>query len=131
MKDLLFFVCFILIFFFGFSVSSWSLLMTSTQIDWIYSSDGALMNITIADDASHTWSWRLLHDVTNYGIWKVFGQVDPIGKEKHDARAMEGRQWLAVVEMKNHYSAVAFVLAIFFVAISNVLLLNVLIALFK
>ena len=35
------------------------------------------------------------------------------------------------IDNNNPYSAVAFVLAILFVAISNVLLLNVLVALFK
>ncbi|CAF4811452.1 unnamed protein product, partial [Rotaria sp. Silwood1] len=48
----------------------------------------------------------------NYGVWKVFGQVDPI--DGTDA-----------------YSVVAFVLAILFVTIANVLLLNVLVALFN
>ncbi|CAF1451499.1 unnamed protein product [Rotaria sordida] len=112
MKDLLFFVCFILIFLLGFSITSWSLLITSSQVTWIYDNNGKLLNITIVDNDSHTWDWKLLRDMTNYGVWKVFGQVEPI-------------------ESDNSYSAVAFVLAILFVTISNVLLLNVLVALFN
>ncbi|CAF0835257.1 unnamed protein product [Adineta steineri] len=112
MRDLLFFICFIFIFLLGFSIASWSLLATDNQVTWSYNSDGSLFNVTSAGDASGLWSWELLRDVTNYGVWKVFGQVDPI--DGTDA-----------------YSAVAFVLAILFVAIANVLLLNVLVALFN
>ena len=80
MKDLLFFVCFILIFLFGFSITSWSLLIATAQVKWIYAPNGTLLNITISDNSTHGWSWELLRDVTNYGIWKVFGQVDLVGK---------------------------------------------------
>ncbi|CAF4050025.1 unnamed protein product [Rotaria sordida] len=107
MKDLLFFVCFILIFFLGYSISSWSLITTDNQVSWNYNSNGS-----VTGDRSSLWSWQLLHDVTNFGVWKIFGQVDPI-------------------DGTNAYSIVAFILTILFVAISNVLLLNVLVALFK
>ncbi|CAF3724318.1 unnamed protein product [Adineta steineri] len=112
MKDLLFFVCFILIFLFGFSITSWSLLITTSQVQWIYDTNGKLVDVLITSNSTNTWGWKLLRDVTNYGVWKVFGQVD-------------------LVETTNSYQAVAFVLAILFVTISNVLLLNVLVALFN
>ncbi|CAF4854401.1 unnamed protein product [Rotaria sp. Silwood1] len=112
MKDLLFFVCFILIFLLAFSITSWSLITTDNQVFWYYGSDGSLTNVTVAGGGSGLWTWQLLRDVTNYGVWKVFGQVDPI--DGTDA-----------------YSVVAFVLAILFVTIANVLLLNVLVALFN
>ncbi|CAF3842834.1 unnamed protein product, partial [Rotaria sp. Silwood1] len=78
MKDLLFFVCFILIFLLGFSITSWSLIITSSQITWIYGDNGTLLNITIADNNTDKWNWKLLRDLTNYGVWKVFGQVELI-----------------------------------------------------
>ncbi|CAF3508465.1 unnamed protein product [Rotaria sordida] len=112
MKDFLFFVCFILIFFLGYSISSWSLITTDNQVSWNYNSDGSLVNGSVSGDGSDLWTWQLLRDVTNFGVWKIFGQVDPI--DGTDA-----------------YSVVAFILTILFVAISNVLLLNVLIALFN
>ena len=80
MKDLLFFVCFILIFLLGFSVTSWSLITTTNQVNWTYADDGSLYNVTIAQGGSGLWSWQILRDVLNYGVWKVFGQVDAIGK---------------------------------------------------
>lgn len=80
MKDLVFFVCFILIFLFGFSISSWSFLITPRQIQWIYDRESALVNITISNNTSDTWGWKLIHDVANYGVWKVFGEVDPFGR---------------------------------------------------
>ncbi|CAF1005183.1 unnamed protein product [Adineta steineri] len=112
MKDLLFFICFILIFLCGFSIASWSLINTKSQINWIYDDHGNLLNITVNTMEHKSWSWQLIKDIINHGIWKVFGQIDPI----HGT---------------DSYSNIAFVLAIIFVAIANVLLLNVLVALFN
>ncbi|CAF1630957.1 unnamed protein product [Adineta ricciae] len=112
MRDLLFFICFILIFLYGFSVASWSLINTTNQVFWNYNSDGSLYNVSTANNGNDLWTWQTIRDVTNYGVWKVFGQVDPI-------------------DGNDSYSDVAFVLAILFVAIANVLLLNVLVALFN
>jgi hypothetical protein len=81
MKDLLFFVYFILIFLFGFSITSWSLITTSSQLKWIYNNNSQLINITIAENGTNEISWKLLRDITNYGIWKVFGQIEIIGKK--------------------------------------------------
>jgi len=82
MKDLLFFVYFILIFLFGFSITSWSLITTSSQVTWIYNNNSQLINITLAENNTNEISWKLLRDITNYGVWKVFGQVEIIGKRK-------------------------------------------------
>jgi hypothetical protein len=81
MKDLLFFVCFILVFLFAFSITSWSFITTSSQINWIYHENGQLLNMTIANNTRNSWDWKLLRDITNYGVWKVFGQVDLIGNQ--------------------------------------------------
>ncbi|UJR27965.1 hypothetical protein I4U23_009223 [Adineta vaga] len=112
MRDLLFFICFILIFLLGFSIASWSLITTNDQVTWNYDNDGTLSNATVTNGGSGLWKWQLIRDVMNYGVWKVFGQVDPI--DGTDA-----------------YSTIAFVLAMLFLAIANVLLLNVLVALFN
>lgn len=81
MKDLFFFVCFILIFLCAFSITSWSLINSASHIQWTYGDDGQLHNVTLAIDYQHAWSWKLLRDIANYGVWKVFGQVDPIGTD--------------------------------------------------
>ncbi|CAF0814171.1 unnamed protein product [Adineta steineri] len=112
MKDLFFFVCFILIFLCGFSITSWSLITSASQVHWIYSDDGQLVNVTVSMHRNNSWTWKLIRDITHYGVWKVFGQVDPIAGT-------------------DSYSNMAFILAIVFVAIANILLLNVLIALFN
>ncbi len=80
MKDLFFFICFILIFLCGFSITSWSLITSASQIKWIYSDDGHLLNVTVTMDANSSWTWHLVREITHYGVWKVFGQVDPIGR---------------------------------------------------
>ena len=79
MRDLSFFLCFILVFLCGFSITSWSLLSSAGQVNWIYNDDGKLLNITISLDKQNTWTWQLIRDIAQYGVWKVFGQVDPIG----------------------------------------------------
>ncbi|CAF4113517.1 unnamed protein product, partial [Rotaria sordida] len=48
MKDLIFFICFILIFLFAFSIASWALITTNSQVYWHYSSDGSLSNVTVS-----------------------------------------------------------------------------------
>jgi hypothetical protein len=81
MKDLSFFVCFIIIFLCAFSITSWSLISAASQVDWIYGADGKLLNVTMTITANNSWTWQLLRDITHYGVWKVFGQVDPISKD--------------------------------------------------
>ncbi|CAF0938459.1 unnamed protein product [Rotaria sordida] len=93
-------------------MASWSLLSTDSQVYWYYSSNGSLFNATVPRTGIHLWSAHLFRNVTNYGVWKIFGQVETI----NDIDA---------------YSYVAFALDIIFVAIANVLLLNVLVALFN
>ena len=56
--------------------------MTSSQVTWVYNDKGNLINITIVDDDTRKISWKLLRDITNYGVWKVFGQVELVGKKK-------------------------------------------------
>ncbi|CAF4110060.1 unnamed protein product, partial [Rotaria sordida] len=112
MKDLIFFICFILIFLFAFSIASWALITTNSQVYWHYSSDGSLSNVTVSKNGSGLWTWRIIRNVTNYGVWKIFGQVEPI--DDLDA-----------------YSSTAFVLDIMFVTIANIILLSVLVALFN
>ncbi|CAF4379797.1 unnamed protein product, partial [Rotaria sordida] len=51
MKDLLLFVCFILIFFLGYSISSWSLIITDSQVSWNYNS-----NESVTGDGSGLWT---------------------------------------------------------------------------
>ncbi|CAF3800527.1 unnamed protein product [Rotaria sp. Silwood1] len=114
MKDLFFFVCFILIFLLAFSIASWSLITTHDQVDWYYNSNGSLFNVTVSGQGSNLWTWYTIRHVINYGVWKIFGQVESFSQDRIDA-----------------YSNVAFVLDILFVAISNVLLLSVLVALFN
>lgn len=133
MKDLLFFVCFIFIFLMGFSIASWALLTTNEQVTWDYNDDGSLYNVSIQDGGSGLWSWVLLQNVTNYGVWKIFGQVDEISIKMNFFGSFYLLKFslISFIATSDAYSVMAFVLSILFVAIANVLLLNVLVALFK
>ena len=77
MKDaIVIFICFILIILFGFSVASWSLLTTKEQVIWPNATNRSSSNATVVvEGADGSWSWQLLRDVLNWGLWKVFGQV--------------------------------------------------------
>ena len=76
MKDLIFFVCFIMIFLFAFSISCFSLIGTSNRVKWNYSPEGKLKDVQINQTKLH---FQLIQDVMNFGIWKIFAQVDQIG----------------------------------------------------
>lgn len=132
MKDLVFFICFILIFLFGFSVTSWAFHISEYQVQWKYLEHGQLGNVTFTQYGKNESALRLLYDVTNFGIGKVFASIEPYGKTflipfnltYHD-------RFCLTIEVKNLYTSLVFILNILFVTIANVLLLNVLIALFK
>lgn len=79
MKDLLFFVCFIVIFLLAFSISSWSLLRTNDQVSWHYDTNGSLSNVTVLGGGSGLWSWKILRYIGENGVWKIFGEVEPDG----------------------------------------------------
>jgi hypothetical protein len=130
MKDLLFFICFIFIFLCGFSIASWSLISTKSQIKWFYNDHGQLINVTTNYIGNNSWSWKLVKNVINYGVWKIFGQIDPIGRFYFQKYYLFDFIYI-YIDGADSYSTVAFLLAIVFVAIANVLLLNVLVALFK
>lgn len=79
MKDLLFFICFIIIFLFAFSVTSWTFTIAESQVSWKYGVNGTLTNVTVMSSKQNQTTLRLIYDITNFGIWKIFASVDPIG----------------------------------------------------
>ncbi|CAF1935055.1 unnamed protein product, partial [Rotaria magnacalcarata] len=124
MRDtFLIFVCFILVFLFAFSIASWSLLNTNNQITWLYAVNGSFIDATVSSEDGKWWNWHLLRDLLNWGIWKVFGQVaEPY---KNNATDMDA------VSENDVYGTFVFLYATVFVVLSNILLLNVLIAMFN
>ncbi|CAF1047005.1 unnamed protein product, partial [Rotaria magnacalcarata] len=124
MRDtFLIFVCFILVFLFAFSIASWSLLNTNNQITWLYTVNGSFIDATVSSEDGKWWNWHLLRDLLNWGIWKVFGQVaEPY---KNNATDMDA------VSENDVYGTFVFLYATVFVVLSNILLLNVLIAMFN
>ncbi|CAF1542767.1 unnamed protein product, partial [Didymodactylos carnosus] len=81
MKDLFFFICFILIFLFAYSVTAYSLITTNEQVHWIIdknssSSTWESRNFTLLNDGTDLWSWVIIRHVIDWGMWKIFGEVD-------------------------------------------------------
>ena len=142
MKDLWFFICFILIFLIGYSITSYSLITTKQQVIWDDTSDNSpSTNYTIAQNGSDLWNWTILRNVINWGMWKVYGQVDLLDHSQVDDTKLNGiisparagiiQCFIFVLADNDAYGNTAFILTIIFVCTANVLLLNVLVALFK
>ncbi|CAF4831194.1 unnamed protein product [Rotaria socialis] len=86
MKDLVFFTYFIFIFFAAYSISSFSLITTSQQIAWIPNENVASSRTyIIVQNETHPWTWNLLRNVLDWGIWKIYGQIDLIDYRLVDA----------------------------------------------
>jgi YD repeat-containing protein len=82
MKDLLFFVCFLWIFLCAFSITSWALISSASQVHWVYDEQGRLINVTRNEEPNQQRTWRIIRELINHGVWKIFGQVDPIGEQQ-------------------------------------------------
>ena len=79
MKDLTFFVCFILIFLAGYSISSYALITTAAQVTWISNEDNSPSHTyNLTNDGTGLWDWNLFRNVIDWGMWKVYGQVELI-----------------------------------------------------
>ncbi|CAF3676523.1 unnamed protein product [Rotaria socialis] len=143
-KDLLFFICFVLIFLIGYSVASYSLITTNEQVFW---NSGTQKNSThtyeLKQDGHGIWSWTIIRNVIDWGMWKVYGQVSILSNTQVDGSVLNGmiKHELLVSADELHirvllvdngvYGTTVFILTILFVCIANVLLLNVLVALFN
>ncbi|CAF1070434.1 unnamed protein product [Rotaria sordida] len=102
--------------------------IASVFCPWLYKEDSAKSkktnkSIQRSSEGGIPWNWQLLRDVFNWGIWKIFGQVaEPYRDSSTD---------MDVVSENDAYGTFVLLYAIAFVVISNILLLNVLIAMFK
>ncbi|CAF1196919.1 unnamed protein product [Rotaria magnacalcarata] len=69
------------------------------------------------------WNWNVLGGVIHWGVWKVYGEV-----QLND----EDNPFFKPGEISNDaYGIITFIITIVFVCVSNILLMNVLIALFN
>ncbi|CAF4146733.1 unnamed protein product, partial [Rotaria sordida] len=92
MKDLQFFVCFILIFLIGYSVTSYSLLTTKQQVIWNETSDNnPSTTYELTQDGSGLWNWTIVRNVIDWGMWKVYGQVELLDHSQVDDNTLNGR----------------------------------------
>lgn len=91
MKDLWFFVCFILVFLIGYSIASYSLITTKQQVQWEETSDGSSSRIyVLAKDGSGLWNWTIIRNVIDWGMWKVYGQVELLDHSQVDDNKING-----------------------------------------
>lgn len=49
----------------------------------------SLPNISVSQNGSGLWTWQIIRNVINHGVWKIFGQVEPISN--HDANTVNLR----------------------------------------
>ena len=95
MKDLLFFICFILIFLIGYSVASYSLITTTHQIAWDYTSTNhPSITYNLTQDGTGLWNWTIIRNVIDWGMWKVYGQVELLSHSQVDDNTLNGKRAL-------------------------------------
>ena len=79
MKDLTFFLYFILIFLAGYSISSYALITTNDQVFWIHTDKNRpSRSYTLSNNGTGLWTWHLLRNVVDWGMWKVYGEIELI-----------------------------------------------------
>jgi hypothetical protein len=77
MKDLLFFIYFILIFLAAYSVTSYALITTKYQVSWENSkNESSSREFKVLNNGTALWNWQILKEMINWGLWKIYGQVD-------------------------------------------------------
>jgi hypothetical protein len=74
MKDLLFFIYFILIFLVAYSITSYALIISKHQVSW--ENESSSREFKALNNGTGLWNWKILRDVLNWGLWKIFGQID-------------------------------------------------------
>jgi len=92
MKDLVFFICFILIFLISYSITSYSLLTTNRQVLWNNKTDNRSSNFyEIYQDGVGLWNRSIIRNIIEWGIWKVYGQVELLDFSQVDGNKLNGR----------------------------------------
>jgi hypothetical protein len=79
MKDLTFFICFILIFLAGYSISSYALITTNNQVVWIPTDNNSpSRTYRLTKNGTGLWTWNLFRNIVDWGMWKIYGQIELI-----------------------------------------------------
>ncbi|CAF1395891.1 unnamed protein product, partial [Didymodactylos carnosus] len=67
------------------------LLMIYNTVTWYPSANGGPSRYyTLANDGTGLWNWNLLRNVFDWGIWKIFGQVNLIALQEADNSTLTG-----------------------------------------
>jgi hypothetical protein len=93
MKDLMFFICFVSIFLISYSITSYSLLTTNRQVIWnntIYNRSSN--SYEIYQNGVGLWNRSTVRNVIEWGIWKIYGQVDILDFSQVDDNKLKGRR---------------------------------------
>jgi hypothetical protein len=55
------------------------LITTEYQVNWIPNDDGSLSrDFYLTQNGTGLWTWNLIRNVIDWGMWKVYGQIDLI-----------------------------------------------------
>ncbi|CAF4837285.1 unnamed protein product, partial [Rotaria socialis] len=91
LKDLSFFVFFILVFLIGYSVTSYALITTEQQVFWNQTlGNTSSTTYTLFQGGSGIWNWTILRNIIDWGMWKIYGQVDLLGYSEADGTTLNG-----------------------------------------
>ncbi|UJR10974.1 hypothetical protein I4U23_015159 [Adineta vaga] len=125
MKDLLFFIYFIMVFLVAYSVTSFALITTKHQVYWKRKSDHQQSSddFDLLNNGSNLWNWRIIRNILDWSVWKVYGEITL------ETSYYFNNEKVGIDD--DAYGVVALLLTIFFVSVASFLLLNVLVALFN
>jgi hypothetical protein len=102
MVDLVFIICFILIIFLGYSASCYALITTKNQVFWLPTNDSSSSrqyNLAKGNNNStNLWSWNILRNALDWGMWKIYGEIDLINHQQADNSTISGRKCLSNIE---------------------------------
>ncbi|CAF4027686.1 unnamed protein product [Rotaria magnacalcarata] len=107
-----------------YATTTYALISTAKQVTWKKTTDGSLSHeYSLMNNGTGLWNWNVLGGVIHWGVWKVYGEV-----QLND----EDNPFFKPGEISNDaYGIITFIITIVFVCVSNILLMNVLIALFN
>ncbi|CAF3898459.1 unnamed protein product [Rotaria sp. Silwood1] len=84
-----------MIFLVGYAVSSYSLITTEQQVIWNQNFDNTSSpTYTLAQGGSGLWQWTILRNLIDWGMWKIYGQVDLLNHDQADNTTLNGILYL-------------------------------------
>ena len=78
-------------------ITTYALLITRNQVFWVPTNDGSSSrNYNLArgtNNETSLWTWNILRNVLDWGVWGIYGQVDLIDHDQADGSTITGKMF--------------------------------------